>query len=55
MDVLKQTYAVRKALEKMESVILAGHMGAHVIPGFKDGREEHIVAELLELYNLANK
>ncbi len=55
VDVLKQTYAVRKALEKMESVILAGHMGAHVIPGVKDGREEHIVAELLELYNLANK
>lgn len=55
VDVIKQAYAVRKGLEKMESVLLAGHMRTHVIPGMKDGQEDQIVSELLELYSLANK
>jgi DNA-binding FrmR family transcriptional regulator len=55
VDVLKQTYAVRRALEKLESLLLDGHLHTCVIEGVKDGREEQVVGELLELYALNSK
>ena len=55
VDVLKQTYAVRRAIEKMESLLLDGHLHTCVIAGVREGREEQVVGELLELYELANK
>ena len=55
VDVLKQTYAVRRAIEKMEALLLDGHLHTCVVEGVRDGREEQDVGELLELYELANK
>jgi len=55
VDVLKQTYAVRRAIEKLESLLLDGHLHTCVIEGVKDGREEQVVVELLELYSLNSK
>ena len=55
VDILKQTYAVRRALEVMEARILEGHMETHVIQGIKNGQEEQIVDELMDLYGLANR
>ncbi|MFQ6029211.1 MAG: metal-sensitive transcriptional regulator [Dehalococcoidia bacterium] len=55
VDVLKQTYAVRRAIEKMESILLGGHLQTCAIEGIKDGREQEIVEELKDLYILANK
>ena len=55
VDVLKQTYAVRRAIEKMEALMLDGHLHTCVVEGVRDGREEQVVGELLELYELANK
>lgn len=55
VDVLKQTYAVRRAIEKMESLLLDGHLHTCVIAGVREGREEQVIGELLELYELANK
>ena len=55
VDILKQTYAVRKAIEKMESIILGGHLQTCAVEGIKDGRESEIVAELKDLYIRANK
>ena len=55
VDVLKQTYALRRALEKMEGVMLDGHLRSCVVEGIKEGREEHVLSELLELYGLAGK
>jgi DNA-binding FrmR family transcriptional regulator len=54
VDILKQTYAVRKAIEKLELLMLGSHMDICVVPGIKDGREEQIVGELMELYKLAD-
>ena len=54
VDILKQTYAVRKAIEKLELLMLGNHMDTCVVPGIKDGREEQIVGELMELYKLAD-
>ena len=55
VDILKQTYAVRRAIEKLESLLLDGHLHTCVIEGVKDGREEQVVGELLELYSLNSK
>ncbi|MCH7812217.1 MAG: metal-sensitive transcriptional regulator [Chloroflexi bacterium] len=55
VDVLKQTYAVRRAIEKMEALLLDGHLHTCVVTGVRDGREQQVIGELLELYELANK
>ena len=55
VDVLKQTYAVRRAIEKLEGILLDGHLHTCVIEGVKEGRDEQVIGELLELYELANK
>ena len=55
VDVLKQTYAVRRAIEKLEARILDGHLRTHVAEGIRDGHEEAVLQELLELYSLAEK
>ena len=55
VDVLKQTYAVRRAIEKMEGILLEGHLHSCVIDGVKNGREDQVLDELKDLYILANK
>ncbi|MGB2694058.1 MAG: metal-sensitive transcriptional regulator [Dehalococcoidia bacterium] len=55
VDILKQTFAVRRAIEKAEALLLDGHLHTCVVEGVRDGREEQVVGELLELYELANK
>lgn len=53
VDILRQTYAVRKAIEKLEIAILSEHLQLCVVEGIKEGREEAVVNELLQLYNIA--
>ena len=55
VDVLKQTYAVRRAIEKLEAIILEGHLKGCVVEGIREGREQEVVAELAELYGLAGR
>jgi DNA-binding FrmR family transcriptional regulator len=55
VDVLKQTYAVRRAIEKMEGIMLGGHLHTCVVEGIRDGRDEQVLAELGELYEMAGK
>lgn len=55
VDVLKQTYAVRRAIEKLEKLLLEGHLHTCVVEGVRDGRDDQVIGELLELYELANK
>ena len=50
-----QTYAVRRAIEKLESKLLDGHLHSCVISGVKEGRDDQVLQELLELYNLNSK
>lgn len=54
-EVLKQTFAVRRAIEKMEALILDGHLHTCVALGIRDGREDEVISELMELYDLANR
>ena len=54
-DVLKQTFAVRRAIEQMEAMILEGHLHTCVAHGIRDGREDEGISELMGLYNLAGR
>ncbi len=55
VDVLKQTFAVRRAIQKLETQLLDGHLRSCVIEGLKEGKNEQVVGELLELYTLSDK
>lgn len=55
VDVLKQTHAVRRAIQKIEATILEGHLHTCVLEGVRDGRDEQVLGELLELYNLPGR
>jgi DNA-binding FrmR family transcriptional regulator len=55
VDVLKQTHAVRRAIEKLEALLLDGHLRSCVVAGVKEGREDQVLGELMELYDVANR
>ena len=55
VDILKQTFAIRRAIEKMETMMLDNHLHTCVVDGIKGGREDEMVEELVELYELANR
>jgi len=53
VDILRQTYAVRKALEKLEKIVLEGHLQTCVPEGIRGNREEAVIQELVQLYDIA--
>ena len=55
VDVLKQTYAVKRAIDKLESVLMKGHLNGCVRTGFQDGRDEAMIGELNELFELSRR
>ncbi len=55
VDVLKQTFAIERALQKVEQEILKGHLATCVPSGFKQGRNEKMIEELTDLFALARK
>lgn len=54
VDVLKQTYAIRRAIERLEGKMLTGHLHHCVVEGISRG-DTTVLDELSELYELANK
>jgi DNA-binding FrmR family transcriptional regulator len=52
VDILRQTYAVRKAIEKLENIILENHLRACVSEGMASGKENEVIEELVQLFNL---
>jgi DNA-binding FrmR family transcriptional regulator len=55
VDVMKQTFAVERALQKFEAEMLRGHLSTCVPTGFKQGRNVAMIAELGDLFALARK
>lgn len=55
VDILKQTYAVQRAIDKFEGLLLSGHLQSCVIEGIKEGRDEQVMGELSELFELAQR
>jgi len=52
VDILKQTYAVRRAIEKLEAKLLEGHLRTCVPQHIAEGSTDRVVAELMSLYEL---
>jgi DNA-binding FrmR family transcriptional regulator len=55
IDILKQTYAIRRAIEKLEAQLLENHLKTCLVNGIQEGRAPEVVAELVELYALNAK
>jgi DNA-binding FrmR family transcriptional regulator len=55
VDILKQTYAVQRAIDKFESLMLQGHLSTCVVEGIREGRDQEVVGELNELFELAQR
>jgi len=55
VDILRQSYAVERALKAFESALLEGHLNGCVPTGFKEGRDDEMIRELGELFQLARK
>ena len=55
VDVLKQTYAVQRAIEKFEQVLLRDHLSHCVPDGIREGRDEEVLSELAELFTLSRR
>ena len=55
VDVLKQTYAVQRAIDKLEDVLLQGHLASCVPDGLAEGRSDEVIAELRDLFELAKR
>ena len=53
VDILRQTYAVRMAIEKIESIILENHLQTCVPEAITSGQAKDVIDELVQLYNLA--
>jgi DNA-binding FrmR family transcriptional regulator len=55
VDILKQTYAVKRAIDKLEGILLSGHLNGCVREGFQDGREQQVIDELSELFEMSRR
>jgi DNA-binding FrmR family transcriptional regulator len=55
VDVLKQTYAVQRAIEKFEQILLRDHLNHCVPDGIREGRDEEVLSELAELFTLSRR
>lgn len=55
VDILKQTYAVQRAIEKFEQVLLRDHLNHCVPTGIREGRDDEVLTELAELFTLSRR
>jgi len=55
VDILKQAYAVERALQKFEAALLDGHLHGCVVEGFREGRDQEMVRELADLFELSRR
>jgi CsoR family transcriptional regulator, copper-sensing transcriptional repressor len=55
VDVIKQTMAVEKALERIDAVILEEHLATCVADSFRQGKSTATVKELAEIFSTARK
>jgi DNA-binding FrmR family transcriptional regulator len=55
VDIIHQSYAVERALKAFEAALLEGHLSSCVPTGFKEGRDQEMIRELSELFQLSRK
>jgi DNA-binding FrmR family transcriptional regulator len=55
VDILRQTYAGRMAIGKLEALILDNHLRTCVPKAMIGNNTEEVIGELVQLYHLAGK
>ncbi len=55
VDILKQTHAVKRALDKLDALLLRGHLDGCVRDGFAEGRGDQVIGELNDLFELSRR
>ena len=58
IDVLKQTHAVQKALEKVNTLIMRNHLNACVtsaIRGADPTERQRVIGEIVDVFEMSNK
>jgi len=53
VDIVRQMYAVRKAIEKLESLLVENHLHTCVPKGITNSNAQTVIEELVQLYTLA--
>ncbi len=55
VDILRQTYAVKRALDRFDQLLLSEHL-AHCVPeGIREGRDREVLGELEQLFELSHR
>lgn len=58
IDIIKQTQAIQRALDKFNSLVLAGHLNGCVTTAIRSEQpeeRERVVQELLQVFDATNK
>ncbi len=55
VDVIRQTYAIRRALQKLEGVLIDGHLRSCVPEAYRDGRDDQMREELKDLFEISER
>ena len=55
VDVIRQTYAIRRALQKLEGILIDGHLRSCVPDAYREGRDEQMLEELKDLFEIAER
>jgi len=55
VDILKQTYAVKRALDRLDALVVSGHLKHCVKNGILEGRDEEVLTELDQLFELSRR
>ena len=55
VDVLQQTFAVEKAMQKVDELVLEGHLETCVADSFREGRSARTIGELVDIFRTARR
>jgi DNA-binding FrmR family transcriptional regulator len=55
LDILKQTHAIKGALDKLEALLVEGHLQGCVRDKVQAGHADEALAELAELFSLPRR
>ena len=55
VDIIKLSCAVERGLEALESALREGHLASCVPDGFKEGRDQEMIRELGQMFELFRK
>jgi CsoR family transcriptional regulator, copper-sensing transcriptional repressor len=55
VDIIKQTRAVKRALDRFDALLLRNHLATCVPEGIREGRDEQIIGELNDLFELSRR